>query len=139
MNLKSFLKYLFLFSCGGFLYIIIEVLYRGYSHWTMFLLGGLCFVLLGLINEILSWSVPLLLQMFLGSCIVTSLEFITGCIVNLLFHWNIWDYSTMPGNILGQICPQFSLLWMFLSLFGIILDDYLRYWFFNEEKPQYLL
>lgn len=46
-------KYLFLFNVGGLLYILIELIWRGRSHWTMFLLGGICFVFLGLINEVL--------------------------------------------------------------------------------------
>ena len=45
----------------------------------------------------------------------------------------------MPGNFLGQICPQFTLAWLALSLVGIVLDDYLRYWLFREEKPHYHL
>ena len=49
-------KYLFLFNVGGLLYILIELIWRGRSHWTMFLLGGICFVFLGLINEVLSWQ-----------------------------------------------------------------------------------
>ena len=49
-------KYLFLFNVGGLLYILIELIWRGRSHWTMFLLGGICFVFLGLINEVLPWQ-----------------------------------------------------------------------------------
>lgn len=53
------IKYLFLFTSGGMLYNIIEITFRGWTHWTMFILGGLCFILLGLINEISPWTVPL--------------------------------------------------------------------------------
>ena len=56
MNQKLLDKYLFLFGSGGLLYILIELIWRGYSHWTMFALGGICFVFLGLINEILPWQ-----------------------------------------------------------------------------------
>ena len=49
----------------------------------MFLLGGLCFVLIGLLNEVIPWEMPLPLQGVIGSAIVTALEFATGCIVNL--------------------------------------------------------
>ena len=137
--IRLLLKYLFLYNVGGSLYVLIELLWRSRSHWTMFLLGGLCFVLLGLINEVLPWSTPLFVQMCIGACIVTVLEFITGCVVNLWLHWNVWDYSNLPGNILGQVCPQFFLLWMPVSVGGIVLDDYLRYWFYGEEKPRYIL
>ena len=131
-------KYIILTFCGGSLYQILELLWRGYSHWTMFILGGLCFVLLGLINEVLPWNMPLLLQGIVGSAIiVTPLEFITGYIVNIQLGWNIWDYSSMPFNFMGQICLSFSFLWIFISILAIILDDQLRYWQFKEEKPHY--
>lgn len=128
-----------LFLTGGILYILLEIIWRSHSHWTMFLLGGLCFVCLGAINEIIPWEMPLWKQVLIGACIVTTLEFITGVIVNLMLHWNVWDYSAMPGNILGQICPQYFILWLPVSLVAIVLDDWLRYWWFREEKPHYRL
>ena len=69
--------------------------------------------------------------------VITTFEFITGCIVNLWLKWNIWDYSGVFGNVLGQICLPFSLIWVLLSGVAIIVDDYLRYFLFNEEKPKY--
>ena len=132
-------KYVALLATGGLLYIILEMAWRGRSHWTMFLLGGICFVALGLINEILPWDMPLWQQVLIGACIVTVLEFLTGCIVNLWLGWSVWDYSNMPGNILGQVCPQFFLIWIPVGLAGIILDDWLRYRWFGEEQPHYRL
>lgn len=105
----------------------------------MILCGGICFLAIGLINEYLSWDTPLWKQMLTGAALVTILEFITGCIVNLWLHLNVWDYSNIPGNILGQICPPFTLLWFFLSLPALLLDDCLRYRLFHEEKPRYKL
>lgn len=128
-----------LFLTGGILYILLEIIWRSHSHWTMFFLGGLCFVCLGAINEIIPWEMPLWKQVLIGACIITGLEFITGIIVNLTLHWNVWDYSSMPGNILGQICPQYFILWLPVSLVAIVLDDWLRYWWFREEKPHYRL
>lgn len=136
---KLAFKYLVLLLIGGMIYVLIELLFRGRSHFTMFILGGVCFVSVGLINEVLPWDTPFQLQMLLGGSIITVLEFISGCILNLYFGLGIWDYSDQPGNILGQICPLFSLLWVFLSGLAIVLDDYLRYWLFNEEKPHYTL
>lgn len=132
-------KYLFLADVGGVLYVLIELVWRGWSHWTMFILGGICFIYLGLINEILSWNTPLWQQILIGTAGITVLEFCTGCIVNLWFGWGVWDYSGMPGTILGQICPQYMLLWLPVSLAGIVLDDWIRYWKFDEEKPHYTL
>lgn len=136
---KLAFKYLVLLLIGGMIYVLIELLFRGRSHFTMFILGGVCFVSVGLINEVLPWNTPFQLQMLLGGSMITVLEFISGCILNLYFGLGIWDYSDQPGNILGQICPLFSLLWVFLSGLAIVLDDYLRYWLFNEEKPHYTL
>ena len=137
MKKSKIKKYEFLFFVGATIYVVIEKLYRGYSHWTMFLLGGICFIPLGLINEVLPWDMPLLLQMFIGGMIITVLEFITGCIVNLWLGWNVWDYSELPFNLWGQISLFSSIVWVGLSLVGIVLDDFIRWKFFDEEKPHY--
>lgn len=137
--MRPYLKYLFLLESGGLLYNVLELAWRGWSHWTMFVLGGICFVCLGLINEIVPWEMPLWQQALFGAGIITTLEFMAGCIVNLWLGWQVWDYSQMPGNILGQVCPQFFILWLPVSLAGIMLDDCLRYWMFGEEKPHYKL
>lgn len=130
-------KHCVLFSFGGMLYTSIEMLSRGYSHWSMMVLGGVCFLLIGLLNEFIPWEMPLTVQMLIGSIIITTLEFLTGCIVNLWLGWNVWDYSDEWGNILGQICPKFTLYWFFLSLFAILIDDFIRYAVFDEERPRY--
>ena len=132
-------KYLVLFCGGGIVYVLSEVLWRGWSHWTMFVFGGLCFLYFGLINEVLSWDTPLWAQVLVGAAGITALEFVTGCVVNLWLGWDVWDYSGIPGNIWGQICPQYAALWTPISLAGIILDDWLRYKFFEEERPRYRL
>lgn len=139
IKVKQVFKYFFLFFVGGIAYVGIELLWRGYSHWTMFLLGALCFVCCGLLNEIIPWEMVLSKQMLIGAIIVTLLEFITGCIVNLWLGWDVWDYSQLPLNIMGQICPIFFVAWYYVSGIAIVLDDYLRYWFFQEEKPHYKL
>ncbi len=138
-ELKPIAKYLFLGVIGGIVYMALEVVWRGYSHWTMGILGGICFICLGLINEILSWDTPLLIQMAIGCVIITMLEFITGCIVNLGLGWNVWDYSQYPLNLLGQISVRSSVLWYFLSAIGIVLDDVIRWKVFGEDKPRYKL
>lgn len=122
---------------GGILYGCIEVAFRGYTHWTMVLLGGVMFVVLGSFNECLSWDMPLPIQATLGAAVVTGAEFLTGCVVNLGLGWEVWDYSGMPLDLLGQICLPFSMLWVPLSGAAIVLDDYLRFWLFGEERPHY--
>ena len=135
----SFLKHLILFIIGGIIYILIELGFRGHTALSMFFLGGLCFVLIGLINEAIPWNMGIIWQGIIGSGIVTSLELVSGLILNVYLKLNIWDYSNLPFNFMGQICLYFSIAWIFLSLVAIVLDDYLRYWFFNEEKPHYTL
>ena len=137
--MNKLLKYYTLGTLGGLIYVFIELMWRGYSHWSMFLLGGICFIALGLINEVIPWEMPLTAQMFIGCTIITVLEFITGCIVNLWLGWDVWDYSEQPCNLLGQISLKSSVGWYFLSAIGIVFDDWLRYIFFGEEKPRYTI
>lgn len=130
-------KYCILFVIGGILYSIIELVTRGYTHWAMFLLGGLCFICLGLINELLPWKTPFIIQMLIGGVVITTLELLAGYVVNIKLGWAVWDYSMLSFNFKGQICLWFSLLWCLLSSVGIVLDDWFRYWWFGEEKPRY--
>ena len=137
MKERPFSKHVFLFEVGGLLYISMELLWRGRTHWTMFFLGGACFICLGAINEVLPWEMPLWQQILVGACIITGLEFVTGCVVNLWMGWGVWDYSGVPGNIMGQICPKYFILWLPISFAGIVLDDLLRHWWWQEERPHY--
>lgn len=133
------MKTLFLFYFGGATYCTIEVFVREWSHWSMFLLGGLVFVVVGSMNQIWGWETGLIKQIAAGVAVTLAGEFVTGCIVNLWLGWNIWDYSNFPGNILGQICPQFALLWIPLVLIAIVVDDVIRWKFYGEEKPRYYI
>ncbi len=137
--MKRLLKNFILFAVGGGIYILLEIIYRGHSHWTMFLLGGICFLALGYINRFLPWETPLLLQMLIGAVLITTLELWTGYIVNIRFGWQVWNYSSVPLNFYGQICLPASAAWYFLSGIGIYLDDWLRWKLFGEEKPRYRL
>lgn len=132
-------KYAFLAWFGGSTYCALEVIWRGYSHWTMLVLAAVVFIAIGAMNEVWSWQTSLALQVVTGTALATALEFITGCIVNLWLGWDVWDYSDMSGNLMGQICPQYTLLWAALVLVAILLDDYIRWRFFGEEKPHYTL
>lgn len=136
---KSILKYFVLGWFGGSTYCSLEVIFRGRSHWSMVVLAFILFLLIGSLNNLFPWEMSLAKQGIIGACMVTVLEFITGCIVNIWLGWNVWDYSNMPLNILGQVCLPFSLLWILLSIVCIIVDDYLRYLMFNEQMPHYYL
>lgn len=137
LQYNRFLKYTLLFFIGGFAYGGIEILFRGYSHISMLVAGGVCFILIGLLNEIFPWDMALISQMFLSACIITTVEFLVGWFVNIYLKLNVWDYSKLPYNFKGQICLLFANIWFLLSLFAILLDDYLRYFVLKEEKPRY--
>ena len=140
MARNSVCKTAILFVFGGLVYFGLEVLFRGHSHWTMFVLGGFLFLILGELNEgLLEWDTPLIWQGVLGSAIVTGAELVTGMILNVWLGLGVWDYSGMPFNYKGQICLPFSILWIFVSIAAVVLDDWLRYWLFGEEHPHYTL
>lgn len=128
-----------LFTIGGLVYVFLELITRGRSHWSMFMVGGICFLLIGQLNEGSDSDTPIAAQMAYGAIIVTAIEFVCGCILNLILGWQVWNYSNMPLNLLGQICLPFSILWYFVSGIAIVLDDWLRYVMFGEPMPRYRL
>ena len=107
-----------LFYVGGAAYLTLELLYRGRSHGSMFLAGGTCFLLIGRLNHV-SPRLPLPARALAGALIVTMVEFGAGLLVNR--GYGVWDYRDQPGNLMGQICPQFTALWIPLSLAAIFL------------------
>lgn len=136
-KLKILVKYAVLLIIGGAAYCGIEMLWRGHTHWTMFLVGGLCFIFCGSINELFDWDMLIWKQMLICAVGITVIEFVSGVIINIVFKLNVWDYSNLPFNVLGQVCLLFSVLWFGLSFIAIVIDDWLRYWLFDEEKPHY--
>jgi len=106
-------EWLTVFLIGGAAYSMIEILWRGYTHWSMTLTGGVCFLLIYALH-IYARRVPFLLRCLCGALAITAAEFSVGCVVNLLLGWEVWDYSAEPLNLLGQICLWFSLLWCVL-------------------------
>lgn len=104
-------KYPFLFLTGGTIYPTLEIAFRGRTDLSMAAAGGIC---LCLIDRICCHDLkfqPLGLRCVAGSGIITGVEFAIGVLVNLVLKMNVWDYSQMPLNILGQICLPFSILW----------------------------
>ena len=138
-KISPLFEYMILFIIGGVGYNIIELLYRGYTDPTMTIAGGICFILCGIQNEFVNWDMPLVSQQLISAILVTIVELIFGLIFNIGLGMEVWDYSNMPYNFMGQICLLFTVLWFFLSLVGILLDDFLRYKLFGEEKPHYVI
>ena len=141
--MKNIIKHIgresILFLIGGFIYAMIEVIARGYTHWSMMIVGGLCFVIIGLLNEWYTWDMPFITQQFIGTFVITALELISGYILNIKLGWNIWDYSNKFMNFEGQICLENSCYWFILSALAILLDDFIRWKCFGDDKPHYIL
>ena len=129
--------YAIMFFTGGFLYCGIELLARGYSHISMFLAGGLCFILIGVIQFVLGDSASIVSQMIFCGMMITGIELAFGMIVNRQLHLNVWDYSGQQYNFQGQICLLYSNLWFLLSCPAILLHDYMEYLLLGYQIPHY--
>ena len=66
-----------------------------------------------------------------GLIVATVIEYITGMLMEKLFHTSWWDYSHMKYNLNGKICLHISFAWGVLSviftcyiqpLFTILID-----------------
>lgn len=100
-------------------YGALEILWRGWTHWSMLAVGGLCLcVMYALANHT---RLPRWQMCVLSAAFITTAEFLSGIVVNILLGWRVWDYASVPGNLLGQICPAYCLLWLGLSIPGISL------------------
>lgn len=110
-----FWKGTLLFYLGGMAYTGLELLFRGFSHGSMFVLGGLCFVIIGKLRRIRS----LALRLITAAGVITVLELLCGLAVNREFQ--VWDYRQLPLNFRGQICLPFTLLWIPVSLLAVVL------------------
>lgn len=109
-------KYLFLFLFGGILYYSLEIIFRGHSHYSMFMAGGMAIVLIN-ISRKLSFIKRrnIFVKAVAGGLIITAIEFVIGVVFNLFLKQNVWNYAKLPLNVLGQICIPFTLLWIMLS------------------------
>ena len=142
--MRKVIKALTLFVVGAAVYWAVEFVWRSLVntlpvHWTMPALGGALFLLLGGLNEYLPWEMSLAKQALVGTVVITVAEFFAGLVLNVWLGLAVWDYSHLPFNLMGQICLGFTAAWMPLSVVAIVLDDWVRYWLFGEDKPHYTL
>ena len=114
-----------IFILGAAGYSVIEIIWRGYTHWTMTLTGGICLLVIYFFCKG-NMELPLVYKSFIGSMIITLIELAVGIIVNIFLKWNVWDYSGQAFNFLGQICLKYSLLWFLLCTVMIKFFDYLQ-------------
>ena len=108
------------FAFGGALYCLTEMLWRGYSHISMFLLGGLCFRMLCAVGRL---RLPFAVRALLGAAGVTAAEFLAGLLLNRALGLHVWDYSGLRFQLLGQISLLYAALWIPLSAAAILLGQ----------------
>ena len=109
-----------LFLTGGFAYVLMELLFRGRSHYSMFLAGGACLLLVGQLNRVKP-KLPPLFRALAGAGIITAVELLTGLLANR--DYRVWDYREVPWNYQGQICAGFSLLWIVAAALVLLIHD----------------
>ena len=108
------MRYLYIYMLGAVSYGALEIAFRGQTHWSMLLAGGLCLTAIYAVSRRRKAS---LWQLCLaGGGIITGVEPAVGLVVNRLLGWNVWDYGDVPGNFLGQICPLYTALWVLLTV-----------------------
>ena len=100
---------------GGVGYGLVEVLWRGYTHPSMVITGGLCFAMICAVNGRLA-DRSLLVRSAACTAGVTLTEFCVGMLVNHVFHMGVWDYSDKWLHLFGQICPLYTAFWFGLCL-----------------------
>ena len=120
-----------LFSLGGLAYCGLELLWRGRTHYSMFLAGGASLILIGKLNRT-EPKLPLPLRAVAGSGIITMVELLTGLIFNR--DYRVWDYRAQWGNWLGQICPLFSLLWIGIAALALLIYDPLENFLMKNDE-----
>ena len=108
-------RILLLFCTGGIVYPAIEIAWRGKTHISMSLAGGTCLCLIDKICACKMRHRKWTHQCAAGAAVITAVEFLFGVCVNCIGKRNVWDYSKLPGNVMGQICLPFSVCWFFLS------------------------
>lgn len=134
-----------LWTWAGAVYFFLEVAWktlRGEPEaisWTMFLLAIILAIPLERFGAELPWEMPLVLQALICGTAITGAELAAGLILNVWLRMDVWDYSHMPGNLWGQVCPQFWALWCVLSIGGIVALDWVRYAVEGGDRPHYRL
>lgn len=141
---KHLLKDILIFSACGGTYYGLEILFRGYSNWTMFFCAGVIGLLASLLNNFYSFDMLLQYQLGISAVIATVCEGITGILICYFSESGantVWDYSELPLTFFfGQCNLFFSFLWAILSFIAILIGDSIEYYVFDEsERPYYCI
>lgn len=104
------------FAIGGVGYGLLELLWRGHTHISMVITGGVCLMIIREVYHRFS-KTPLILRGVISSGMITAVELVVGCVVNIALGLHVWDYSGERFDLLGQICPFYSMLWFVICVF----------------------
>ncbi|MBQ4095180.1 MAG: hypothetical protein IJC65_01980 [Oscillospiraceae bacterium] len=127
------------FFIGALSYGLLEVLTRGFTHISMGLLGGMCFLFMSYTSELREeGNLTLIQQLICVTLFITVAELLCGIIINLELGLAVWDYSDMPFNLYGQICLPFSLLWLGITFIGIMADDAIKRYIYTRHKRSFI-
>lgn len=63
------------------------------------------------------FSMPMPVLLAAALIVPTAVEYLSGAMLQSLFHRRWWDYSGLPYQLGGHICLKFSLYWLGLSVF----------------------
>lgn len=129
-------KSLAIFTFGGLAYGLLEIFWRGETHISMFVVGGLCFLMISVIDSLPAFGGSLLLEAPVCALFVTAAELVSGIVVNLMMGLEVWDYSELPLNLWGQICLPFSAIWLGLSIPAALAARLMKHFMFDEELPE---
>ena len=124
MSFSDILVYFLLYAIVGYM---LEVVYaalvlgkfvnRGFLNGPWCPIYGFGMVIVAITLRPLSGN---LIVLFIGSVIVTSfIEFVTGFVLEKVFHQKWWDYTDEPFNLGGYICLKFSLIWGVACVFVV--------------------
>ena len=102
----------------------------------MCLAGGLAFCLIGVVQRQLK-TLKFVYRMIAAGIIITIIEVVFGQIVNRWLSLNVWDYSSIPFNLGGQICLSYTVLWCFVSAPMLILTELIREHVFKRANKPY--
>ncbi len=125
-------KYAAIFTVGGLFYALLELLARGRTHWSMIVAGGICAEFLYLIA--VKSCEKMWKRWIMSGAAITTVEFLTGIVVNIIFSWNVWSYSNRWANLFGQICVLYTFIWTLLSIPVIYLMRLVGRGVFKDEQ-----
>lgn len=142
MSTKNILRKMILFLLCSTIYCWIELIYRGWTHWSMALLSGTLGVLcIDTPNNLFGYNLDYSIQVLISTILCTIGEGLTGLIVNIKMGLNVWNYSTLPFTFFcGQCNLFFVFAWaLIIGCFGIFFCD--AYWYYickDDEQPYYV-